>query len=64
MIEKSSQVYQACYTAQEVGIHEVTVKYAGETVPETPRRVNVLPQFEANKVKASGAGLNNQVKSK
>jgi len=62
MIEKSSQIYQACYTAQEIGIHEVTVKYAGETVPETPRRVNVLPQFEANKVKASGAGLNNQVK--
>jgi len=55
--EQSSQVYTAKYISQEIGHHEVSVKYAGQHVPNSPCKVGVLPQFEANKVKATGAGL-------
>ena len=59
--EQSSQVYTAKYVSQEIGHHEVSVKYAGQHVSNSPCKVGVLPQFEANKVKASGAGLDKKV---
>jgi filamin len=62
--EKSSQVYTAKYISQEIGHHEVSVKYAGQHVTGSPCKVGVLPQYEANKVKATGAGLDNKVKNK
>ena len=56
------QVYTAKYVAQEIGHHEVSVKYAGQHVTGSPAKIGVLPQFESNKVKASGAGINKQVR--
>ena len=61
VLETSSQVYTAKYVAQEIGHHEVSVKYAGQHVPASPAKIGVLPQFESQKVKATGAGIDKKV---
>ena len=63
VMETRSQVYTAKYMAHEIGHHEVSVKYAGQHVPESPAKIGVLPQFESQKVKATGAGIDKQVLS-
>ena len=61
VMETRSQVYTAKYMAHEIGHHEVSVKYAGQHVPESPAKIGVLPQFESQKVKATGAGIDKKV---
>ena len=61
------QIINLTYVGYEASLliivhHEVSVKYAGQHVPESPAKIGVLPQFESQKVKATGAGIDKRVK--
>ena len=49
--------YSVGYTPTEDGPHKVDVKYDGDSIPGTPKDVNVLPKTDTGKVKAYGPGL-------
>ena len=49
--------YAVEYTPTEDGPHQVDVKYDGDSIPGTPKEVNVLPKTDTGKVKAYGPGL-------
>ena len=49
--------YTVGYTPTEDGPHKVDVKYDGDSIPGTPKEVEVLPKTDTGKVKAYGPGL-------
>ena len=49
--------YNVEYTPTEEGPHKVDVKFDGDSIPGTPKEVNVLPKTDTGKVKAYGPGL-------
>jgi filamin len=55
--DNSDGTYTVEYTPTEDGPHKVDVKYDGDSIPGTPKDVNVLPKTDTGKVKAYGPGL-------
>lgn len=51
--------YAVEYTPTEEGPHTIDVKYDGDSIPGTPKDVDVLPKTDTGKVKAYGPGLEN-----
>ncbi len=57
MKDNGDGTYTVGYTPTEDGPHKVDVKYDGDSIPGTPKDVNVLPKTDIGKVKAYGPGL-------
>ncbi|XP_074644607.1 filamin-A-like isoform X5 [Tubulanus polymorphus] len=49
--------YKVNYTPFEQGEHQIDVTFEGMPVPNSPFKVNVVPGFDASRVKAYGPGL-------
>lgn len=59
MKDKGNGTYSVEYTPTEEGPHTIDVKYDGDSIPGTPKKVDVLPKTDTGKVKAFGPGLEN-----
>jgi len=56
-----NMTYDVAYKPEEIGKHEVTVKYGGDHVKGSPFPVNVGPTGNPNKCKISGNGTESTV---
>ena len=52
-VTQITEGYSAIFTSTEIGVHTVTVKYAGQEVPKSPYRVTV-EKVEITEVTVSG----------
>lgn len=59
IIDNEDGTYDAVFTPEDVGNHNVDVKFDGKKVPGAPVTVPVKPGIDANKVKCTGDGLKN-----
>jgi len=54
-------VYVAEFTPQNEGSHRIDIQWSGQSVRQSPLNVQVLPNFEPNKVVVDGPGITNGV---
>ncbi|XP_063686399.1 mesocentin-like [Bolinopsis microptera] len=59
IIDNEDGTYDVTFVPEEVGNHNVDVKFDGDKVPGAPLTVPVKPGIDANKVKCAGDGLDN-----
>lgn len=53
-VTKITEGYSAIFTSTEIGIHKVTIKYAGQEVPKSPFNVSVETKVEVTEVTVTG----------
>ncbi|XP_029456815.1 LOW QUALITY PROTEIN: filamin-B [Rhinatrema bivittatum] len=55
--DKGNQVYHCTYKPFQAGIHNVSISFAGESIPKSPYTVNIGEASNPNACRASGRGL-------
>ena len=53
-VTKITEGYSAIFTSTEVGIHKVSIKYAGQELPKSPYSVSVETKVEVTEVTVTG----------
>lgn len=54
VVDDGDGTHKATYVPDDVGNYKVTVKYAGQEVPQSPINVNAVPTGQADKCKITG----------
>nr|XP_039265539.1 filamin-C-like isoform X3 [Styela clava] len=54
---RPNNVWRCTYTPREKGTHKIEVKFAGDHVPKSPFRVDIVPASNASACRAYGRGI-------
>ncbi len=60
---KSDGLFVGTITPTSEGSHRLDCKWNGSSIPKSPFNIQVLPAFEARKVKVDGEGIHNGVRA-